>query len=165
MTVARYVKSILITALVSVSLGGLLLHLRIHPPSTNHTHLIPMISGILSVILVPVLFSFRKTLAYGYVLNGFLAILGAVLMAHLSIANWPDPANIQTVLLKTTLPDILIACAKFFLGKALFDLETFGYAAERPMAGASFRYPNLGWWLVHFVGVSVVYALGHVLWS
>lgn len=165
MTVGRYVKSILLTALVAVSLGGLLLHLRIHPPFKNTTHLIPMISGILSIVLVPVLFCFKKTLGYGYVLNGFLAMIGVVLMAHLSIANWPDPATFQSVLLKTTLPDILIACGKFFLGKALFDLETFGYAPERAKAGASYRYPNLGWWLVHFVGVSVVYALGHLLWS
>ena len=27
-----------------------------------------------------------------------------------------------------------------------------------------FRFLNPGWWLVHLVGISVVYALGHFLW-
>jgi hypothetical protein len=22
-----------------------------------------------------------------------------------------------------------------------------------------------GWWIIHFIGISLVYALGHILWS
>jgi hypothetical protein len=28
----------------------------------------------------------------------------------------------------------------------------------------TFRFLNPGWWLVHLVGISAVYALGHFLW-
>jgi hypothetical protein len=61
--------------------------------------------------------------------------------------------------------DILIAWGKFFVGKALFELETFGYDATRPKTGITYRYPNRGWWLIHLTAVSFVYYLGNRLWS
>ncbi len=164
MTIRVHIKSILLTALVSVSLGGFLLHCRIHPISGNPANLVPAISGILGIFVVPLLFSFKKTISYGYVANGILAIVGAVLMAHFAIAHWPQPATFESIVVKTTFADILILAGKFFLGKALFDLETFGYDSGRAKAGASYRYPNMGWWLVHLMGITVVYSLGKVLW-
>ena len=53
---------------------------------------------------------------------------------------------------------------EFFVGKALFDLEFFGYDATRPKKGVTYRYPHLGWWLIHFVLVALVYYLGNRLW-
>jgi hypothetical protein len=164
MTLRTYTKSILIAALVSVSLGGLLLHIRIHPLSNNIANIIPLMAGILSVIVVPVLFSLKKTVQYGYVLNGMLAIIGTVIMTHFSIANWPQQATLVTVIVQTMLSDNLILWTNFFIGKALFDLETFGYAQDKEKKGLTYRYPNMGWWLVHLVVISAVYTLGHMLW-
>lgn len=73
MTVRTYTKTILLLALFTLGLGGALLHLRIHilPQLTeNATFAIPLISAILSVVIVPLLFLAKKTIAYGYVLNG-----------------------------------------------------------------------------------------------
>jgi hypothetical protein len=142
----------------------LLLHCRIHPVKTNYSNLVPAVSGILSVLVVPLLFCFRRSIAYGYVLNGFLVIVGTITMAHFSIAHWPNPVTVQAILLTTTLADILILWAKFFIGKTLFDLEFFGYEAAKEKKGITYRYPNMGWWLVHLAAVSVVYYLGHFLW-
>jgi hypothetical protein len=164
MSVRTYIKTILLIALITLSLGGFLLHLRIHPPAKNYSNLIPAVSGILSILVVPVLFSFKKTLAYGYVLNGFQVIVGTIVMAHFSIVHWPNPTTLGSVILNTTLADILILWGKFFVGKSLFDLEFYGYDHSREKKGKTFRYPNLGWWLVHLVTVSVVYTLGSVLW-
>ena len=35
---------------------------------------------------------------------------------------------------------------------------------NKPKAGVTYRYPNMGWWLVHLVGLSIVYTLGNLLW-
>ena len=164
MTIKTYIKSTLLFALIAVSIGGLMLHLRIHPYSKNTSNLLPLLSGILSVIVVPLLFSGRKTISYGYTLNGFLVIVGTIAMAHFSVMNWPQPPSVESILLKTTLPDILVLWTKFFIGKAIFDLELFGYDSARNKTGVTYRYPNTGWWLVHFAAVSVVYTIGGWLW-
>jgi hypothetical protein len=113
---------------------------------------------------VPLLFFYKKTISYGYVLNGFLAIVATVTMSHFAIVHWPSPATLKAVILTTTLPDILIVGSKFFIGKSLFDLEIFGYDPDRARLGKTFRYPNMGWWLVHLVAITIVYSLGNILW-
>ena len=85
MTIRTYVRSLLLIVLIILSLGGFLLHLRIHPISKNISNLIPVVSGILSLVVVPVFFYFKNTIAYGYVLNGFLVIVGTIAMTHFSI--------------------------------------------------------------------------------
>lgn len=164
MTNRTYVKSTLLGGLIALSLGGFLLHVRIHPFAENHSNIVPVISCVLSIIFVPLLFSFRKTISYGYVLNGFLAIIATVTMSHFSIVHWPSPATLKGIIFTTTLPDILIVWSKFFVGKSLFDLETFGYDSDRVRIGKTYRYPNMGWWFVHLVAISIVYTLGKLLW-
>jgi hypothetical protein len=164
MTVRTYTKTILLAALITLSLGGFLLHSRIHPIAKNPANLIPAISCLLSIFVIPALFSFKKTVEYGYVLNGFLVIIGTIAMAHLSLVNWPAPATVGAILFKTTLADILILWGKFFVGKALFDLEFFGYDPRKTKKGKTYRYPNLGWWLIHLAVISLVYVLGNQLW-
>lgn len=164
MTVRTHIKTTLLLALIAISLGGLILHFRLHPVSHNTSNFLPLIAGILSVIVVPLLFSGRKVMSYAYVLNGFLAIVGTVAMAHFSIEHWPEPASVASIITQTTLADIIILWTMFFVGKAIFDLELFGYDPKRKKGGVSYRYPNTGWWLIHFVAVSVVYTLGNWIW-
>jgi hypothetical protein len=164
MTRRIYVKSMLMTALITLPLGGLLLHLRIHSVADNPSNVIPVIAGILSVLVVPLLFACKKTVQYGYVLNGMLAIIGTIVMAHFSLAHWPAPSTAVSIITKTLLADILILWTIFLVGKALFELETFGYDPDKPKKGVIYRYPNMGWWFVHLIGTSLVYTLGHYLW-
>jgi hypothetical protein len=164
MSVRSYVKSMLLMGLIVISIGGLLLHSRIHPVSDKYINLIPAICGVLGIIVVPILFCFKKTIAYAYVINGFAVIIGTITMAHYSIANWPKETTLKTILFGTLLADILILWGKFFVGKAIFDLEFFGYDATKEKKGKTYRYPNMGWWLIHLVAVSIVYYLGNLLW-
>ena len=164
MTVRTYIKSTLIAGLLVMSIGGLLLHSRIHPVKANYSNLVPAIAGILGILAVPLLFCFKRTIAYGYVLNGFLVIIGTITMAHFSIAHWPNPTTLQAIMLNTTLADILILWGKFFIGKSLFDLEFLGYDAAREKKGKTFRYPNMGWWFIHLAAVSLIYYIGFMLW-
>lgn len=164
MTVKTSVKSFLLCALVALALGGFLLHSRIHPFARNSSNFVPFISGILSIVVIPLLFSSGKTIAYGYVLNGFSVIIGTIVMAHFSIVHFPAPFSLKSAIMNTLLGDILLLWGKFFVGKALFDLETFGYDADKAVGGKPFRYPNTGWWFVHFLLISLVYVLGNRLW-
>ncbi len=164
MTIRLYIKSTLLLSLITLGIGGFLLHLKIHPLAENQSNYVPFISGILGIIIVPVLFSFKKTISYGYVLNGLIVIIGTIVMAHFSIANWPKPITFGSLLFKTTLADILILWGKFFIGKALFDLEVYGYDPNKIKKGSTLRYPNCGWWIIHLIAISLVYYLGNLLW-
>ncbi len=165
MTVKTYTRSILLGAFVTLALAGFIIHARIHHLSENSSFIVPFAAGILSIAVIPALFWFKKTLAYGYVLNGFLCIIGTVTMSHYAIARWSNPASPPDIFLKSMVIDILILWGKFFVGKAWFELETFGYDSNRQKAGIVYRYPNMGWWLIHLAAVSIVYYLGNRLWS
>jgi hypothetical protein len=164
MTIKTYIKATLLFGLVALSVGGFLLHVRIHPVAKNPANIVPVVLGVLGVVIVPLLFLSRKLVSYGYVINGMEAIIGTVVMAHYSIAHWPAPVTPAAMILQTLLADILVLWSKFFLGKALFDLEFHGYDQTREMKGKTYRYPNYGWWLLHLGTISLVYCLGHVLW-
>ena len=72
MTTRTYIRLILLGALVILSLAGFMIHTRIHLISQNPSFIVPFVAGIMSIAVVPALFWFKKTMAYGYVLNGFL---------------------------------------------------------------------------------------------
>ena len=59
----------LIWAFFLVSLGGLLLHLRIHPPAQSLFNWIPCAFGLMGTFVLPVLFNRRETVAYAYLLT------------------------------------------------------------------------------------------------
>ncbi len=159
------IKAALVTSLFFLALGGWLLHLRIHPFSKNANYVIPFISGIISVFFLPLLFCFRPTVALAYILNGFLAIIGTITMAHLSIAHFDEPFELGNILLNTTFADIALLWAKFAAGKALFDLERLKSDADTLPKGRFLRYPNMGWWWIHLLGLSTLYVLGNILWK
>lgn len=137
-------KRTLLSALVLLALSALLLHYRIHNfmvPDPLHKGM-TMFSGraffaslfpLIDLLAVTALYMSRRTVAYGYLLNGLLVIYGTVFMAHYSIAEilakgipFPD------MVLKSTLPDIGIAWSDFLLGKALYDAHIKG---DSPQAG------------------------------
>jgi len=131
-------KSTLLTVLVLLALSGLLLHFRIHNfmvadklhPGVlvfDGTKFFATLFPLIDVILVTALFMSRKTAVYGYLLNGLIVIYGTVFMAHFSLAEFAAKSiPLQAMLLKSTLPDIGIAWADFFAGKALYDLYMKG---------------------------------------
>ncbi len=127
-------KKILLLTLVLLAVSGLFLHYRIHsfmvPDQSNPgivvfdaTKFLSFIFPVIDVVVVTLLFTSRKTAVYGYLLNGLIVIYGTVFMAHFSIAEISAKAIPPGAwLLKSTLPDIGIAWADFFVGKALYDI-------------------------------------------
>ncbi len=149
------IKATLISAFFLMALGGWLLHARIHPPMEKATSLIPFVAGIASTFVLTALFCFHRTVYLAYIINGMLAIVGTITMAHFSLAegSWG------------MLPDIAILWTKFCLGKAIFDLETLKADTNTVPKGRFWRWPNMGWWWVHLVGLTAIYAIGHLLWK
>ena len=161
-----YFRLVLILAIFFLALGGWLLHLRIHPIAKDAENYIPLMAGFISVVVTPVLFIFRSTIPFAYLLNGMTVIIGAITMTHFSIENHPPVWTLQTILLGTCLPDILMLWGKFAVGKALFDLDP---VINRPDAeissGRFFRFPNMGFWFAHIVTLTAVYLIGSYFWK
>ncbi len=158
----KMVKAALIVSLFFLALGGWLLHLRIHPLIKDKENLVPFISGIGSVFCLPLLFWFRPTITLAYIINGFLVIIGTIIMTHFSIVHFQKPITLAGIILNTTLADIAILWGKFAVGKTLFDLEFLKSETDLTLKGRFFRYPSMGWWWVHFFVLAAVYALGNI---
>lgn len=165
MNMKNKIKGILIAGLFFLALGGWLLHFRIHPLVKDADNLIPLISGILSVFCLPLLFYFRPTVPLAYIINGFLAILGTIIMAQFSITNFKGPFTFENIVLLSTFADIAILWGKFSVGKAIFDLEYLKSDKDTVEKGRFFRYPNMGWWWVHLFALAIVYSLGNIFWK
>jgi hypothetical protein len=105
----------LIWALILLSFGGLLLHLRIHPPSESLFYWIPFLFALMNTLVIPFLFNRRETVAYAYLFTWATVIAGTVGMAYFSITTWNLPVTAISVILKSMLPDIIMLWSKIFL--------------------------------------------------
>jgi hypothetical protein len=105
----------LIWALILLSLGGLLLHLRIHPPSKSLFYWIPFLFALVNTLIIPFLFNRRGTVTYAYLFTWATVIAGTVGMAYFSITAWRVPVTAINVILKSMLPDIIMLWSKIFL--------------------------------------------------
>lgn len=127
-------RKALLAALFLLALSGLMLHYRIHnfmvPDKLNpgvvlfdKTKFLSFLFPCIDLFLVTLLFASRRTVVYGYLLNGLLVIYGTIFMIHFSIAELTAKSvPLNAWFLKSTIPDIGIAWADFFVGKALYDL-------------------------------------------
>ena len=162
-------RSNLIFALVFMSLGGLLLHWRIHPLFVSNQlvweRLIPVVFGSLSIVIIPWLFSKEITADLAYLLTGLSVAFGIITMSHLSIATWQGNISLFKILLNTTLPDSLILFSKFMIAKAIFE----SYYPERAELNCkfpqTFRFLFDGWWFIHFIAIAAIYSLGVILFK
>jgi len=126
-----------ILAMFLISLGGVLLHLRIHSPSASLCNYIPAVLGFLTTIVVTFLFNYRATVAWAFLITMVAVVAGTVTMAYhsaLAFAWGPTPVAFKTLLLDSTLADILILFAKVPL--AIHVLRYF-----RPKAPAAHGRP------------------------
>ena len=144
-----------ILALLFLSLGGWMLHFRIHHISVNPSNFVPFILGLFDVLIMPLLFNYKKTAIIAYLFNGVGVIIGAIAMATVSLYALPEPLTFTSVIFKTTLADILILFSKLFIGQVI--LSHF-YPAG---LGRMF---TLSWWIRHFIYLTAVFSLGHFLW-
>ena len=150
----KYLKAIMIAGLFFMSAGGWMLHSGLHPFAKHAYGWVPYISGILGILVVPALFVWKKTLPWGYVINGMAVVIGTITMSHFSLVKGPIWAELG------------LLWGKFILGRAIFVLEVYQIEAEAPKPAFLqwVRYPNTGFFFVHLFALGIVYTLGHLLW-
>ena len=151
----------LILALAFISVGGWLLHFRIHPILTDATgmrvarNFIPFAVGLAGMLVTPVLLWFPRTMIIGYLLNGIGAVIGTVLMTYFSVAMFRHPVTVAGIFTGTLLGDVLIAFSKLFIGQRI--LLTYHPSGMGRMF-------TVGWWTRHFIYICAAFTLGHFIW-
>lgn len=144
----------LIFVLFLLALGGGMMHFAFHPVAKHSYGWVPLISAIFSIVVIPTLFLFRKTIHWAYILNGFTVIIGLITMGHFAIVKAP------------IIPDLLLLLTKLYIGRAIFCVEMTNMENEafKPKLLQYIRYPHMGFWYVHLILLSLVYFLGNLLW-
>ncbi len=123
---------VLIVSLILLAFLGFIRHYEIHPflilnnnegkYQFDFTNFLATLLSFFDLILVSLLFCFRKTAVYAYVFNGIIVIYGTVLMIHYSVAQIDiSTIAILEIIEYSTLPYIALAWLDFFLGRALFN--------------------------------------------
>jgi hypothetical protein len=105
----------LILAFFLLSLGGLILHARIHPPLQSLFNWIPLFFTLVNALCLPFLFNRQDTVPYAYLFTWATVAAGTAGMAYFSIDNWNMPVTPANIVMKSTFPDILILWSKIFL--------------------------------------------------
>ena len=125
-------------ALIGLSVGATIMHYRFHPPSGNLTHLYAFVFSMADLVLVSLLFPFRKTAVYALLLNSFLAFIGIIIMTDLGIVSvfegWIKVSFAENPIKWITdsmLPYIAIAVADFMVGLALYGLTVTGVGTAK----------------------------------
>ena len=152
-------RSTLLWALLALSLGGWLLHDRIHPLKTAPVMVIPLIAASVDVVVVTLLFLSRTTAKLGYLLNGLFVIYGITIMTDFGLARGGDMGLVRA--LTAMSGDCVVLFGDFMVGKVLFD----GYWAEARADVKPWHFLAPVWWLAHFILIPTVYVLGRVLWK
>lgn len=110
-----------ILALIFISAGGLLLHLRIHPVSKDLLNVLPLIIGTVSVFVLPFMFNNRQMYLWAYVINLLSVVAGTIAMAGFSLRHPPEHITLISIILQTTLADIMILAAKLPIAESILQ--------------------------------------------
>jgi hypothetical protein len=132
---AKDTTSVLLQAFVLLSVGGLMLHIRIHPLGASLFNCIPVAFGAINILILPFLFRRAGTAPLAFLLCCATVAAGTIGMAYFSIVEWKEPVTLYTVLFKSTLADIIILAAKVPLGYEL--LRQVQSAAPEAVRGMS----------------------------
>jgi len=140
-----------ILAIFLLSIGGLLLHFRIHtansafqefvtpaamlktaPPPTPINYA-PLAVGLMSAFVLPFLFNNAKTVSLAFLLNVIAIVVGTIAMGLFSVRDFGErhlEVTLPNIILQTLLADIIVLWAKFPLGLSI--LRHFQPSAQRP---------------------------------
>lgn len=117
------------------SLGGLLLHVRIHLLSdspflrgTQETvmDIIPVVFGAVNTVIVPLMFLSRKAAPWAFVITVLTVLVGTAGMAYYSALDTKVQRNVEGIVLNSTFPDIVILFAKLPLGYVMLRITRQG---------------------------------------
>jgi len=105
--------TLLVAIHILLTFGGLMLHLRIHPPTKSLYFWWAAPTGAFSLLLIPFLYLRPSTVAWGVLLNFFAVAIGVIGMGYFSVMTIERPLTVMKLLFGSTLPDIALLLAKF----------------------------------------------------
>jgi len=108
---ARIVK-IMILMHVVISLGGMLVHIKLHPPGSSLYFWWASPVSAFSLLVIPFLYFRASTAAWGFMFNAGTIMIGTVGMFYYSVHTFERPFTLYNVFLKSALPGILILWIK-----------------------------------------------------
>lgn len=112
--ITRTVK-ILILVHMCMSLGGVLVHMNLHPIEKSlYYWLVPPVSAF-SLLVLPFLFARPSTAAWGFMLNAFAVGIGTIGMGYFSLHTFEAPVTLARLIGDSTLPAILILWTKVMI--------------------------------------------------
>ena len=111
----------LVLSLFLVSLGGLLIHLRIHPLSAGKAaNWTAFVFGLTSTLAVPVMFYYRGTAKWAWILNLAAVAVGTLGMGHEGLERLREAGfSLSGLIFDSLLADIFILWAKVGIGQVL----------------------------------------------
>jgi hypothetical protein len=113
----------LIGAFFLISLGGFLLHLRIHPVSVSAFNWVAVSFAAVNTFVLPLLFHSPRTAPGAYVFTWATVVVGTVGMGFHSLTSWKLAPTVMNILLSSTLPDILILWAKLLIAHKILRIH------------------------------------------
>ena len=125
---------LLIIAHICISLGGFLIHLRLHPPGQSLYFWWAAPVSAFSVIVLPFLFAGRSTVGWGYMLNAGTVLIGLVGMAYFSVLKAVWPMTLSFIFRDSLLPYMFVLLAKLAIAHVIL-VEMHSQSIQREDRG------------------------------
>jgi hypothetical protein len=103
---------IMVLVHIGISLGGMFIHLKLHPPGNSLYFWWASPVSVFSLIVIPVLYCRPSTAAWGFMFNAGTILIGTVGMFYYSVLTVERPLTLYNVFLESALPGIFIAWIK-----------------------------------------------------
>ena len=95
-----------------ISLGGMLIHLKLHPVGKSLYFLWASPVSAFSLLVIPFLYLRSSTVAWGFMLNVGTVLIGTIGMSYYFMLTFEGPLTLSRIIMESTLPGILVLWAK-----------------------------------------------------
>ncbi len=107
----RSVK-ILLTIYIGISIGGMIIHMNLHPVTESLYFFWASPVNLLSVIVIPVLLARPSTVGWGFMLNAGTILIGTVGMSYYMLLTLEGTVTLQWLFSDSPLKGIVVLWAK-----------------------------------------------------
>ena len=115
-------NKILILVHMCMSLGGVLVHMKLHPMGNSLYYWWASPVSAFSLLVLPFLFARPSTAAWGFMLNAFAVGIGTIGMGYYSLHTFEAPVTLGRLISGSTLPAIMILWIKVLIAyRILFE--------------------------------------------
>jgi hypothetical protein len=97
---------------ICISLGGMLVHMELHPAGKSLYFLWASPVSAFSLFVLPFLYCRPSTVGWGFMLNAGTVLIGTIGMSYYSLLNLERPLTLYKALFESALPGIVILWTK-----------------------------------------------------